>query len=344
MDSSDDRPNWLPESDILLVDAMQANPRASWSQIGAALDMSAVTAARRWRRLNSAGQAWVSVAIGPQQQSNFMVGYVQISCPPESISRTAEDLSLIPEVVSLVLTTGEWNMFLIVFAPNLNSLSDLIVDRIPRGSALDRLSSSLVIEWFGGAQWRLGAMSRRQSESLRGPEASRAYHREPFDLDDRRLFIALSEDGRRSYTELADMLDRTPRWVKERIQALQRRGEIVFRCDVARNRAGWQALAFLWLKVPNEELGRIGKALAVLPESRLCASIAGNENLFFVVGLHSVSQLPSVLTQLTTQFPQVIVKRQEIGYRPVKLYGRLIDSTGNGVACVPLNLWSSTQS
>jgi len=56
----------VDELDVALLDALHLNPLASFEELGAVLDVSPVTAARRWRRLVSTGRAWVSSAPGPQ--------------------------------------------------------------------------------------------------------------------------------------------------------------------------------------------------------------------------------------------------------------------------------------
>ncbi|MGO9382170.1 MAG: AsnC family protein [Mycobacterium sp.] len=56
----------LDELDVALLDALHVNPQVSFEELGRVLDVSPVTAARRWRRLVSTGRAWVSSAIGPR--------------------------------------------------------------------------------------------------------------------------------------------------------------------------------------------------------------------------------------------------------------------------------------
>ncbi|OLT13440.1 hypothetical protein BJF79_20545 [Actinomadura sp. CNU-125] len=48
----------LDEVDLALIDAVQANPRAAWSELGPVLGAAPMTLSRRWRRLTDAGRAW----------------------------------------------------------------------------------------------------------------------------------------------------------------------------------------------------------------------------------------------------------------------------------------------
>ena len=52
----------LDLDNMLLLDALQLAPRASWSRIGEVLGITAVTAAKRWARLREGGIAWVTAA------------------------------------------------------------------------------------------------------------------------------------------------------------------------------------------------------------------------------------------------------------------------------------------
>jgi AsnC-type helix-turn-helix domain len=54
----------IDEIDIALLDAMHLQPRVSFEDLARVLDVSAVTAARRWHRLSQDGLAlaWVSSA------------------------------------------------------------------------------------------------------------------------------------------------------------------------------------------------------------------------------------------------------------------------------------------
>ena len=56
----------VDEADVVLLDALHANPRVSFERLGPVLGISPVTAARRWQKLSESGAAWVSSVPGPQ--------------------------------------------------------------------------------------------------------------------------------------------------------------------------------------------------------------------------------------------------------------------------------------
>ncbi|MFC7741398.1 AsnC family transcriptional regulator [Nocardiopsis composta] len=51
----------MHEFDLSLINALQLTPRAAWSDLAPILDVDATTLARRWRRLEEAGLARITV-------------------------------------------------------------------------------------------------------------------------------------------------------------------------------------------------------------------------------------------------------------------------------------------
>lgn len=344
MNESDTRrPRELTENDIQLIDAMQANPRASWAQLGTALEVSPVTAMRRWQRLESAGEAWVSVAFGPRQQSHIVFAFVEVMCEPAEVIRAAAELAQMSHVITIIAITGDFDLFAIVFSESLEAMATLLLEDIPAVAGIRRLRSNVGTEWYGGTRWRLDAINAEQAQQLRdtgiGANPGEGH---PLDSRDQALFAALSRDGRMSYAELARELDQPVITLKRRLNRLQRAGDLIFRCDLARGMVGLHAMAFVWLSVPDREVDAVGRALAGWPECRLCASVVGRQNIIFAAGLHSIPHLTRVISRMQRTFPTVIVGERWVGIRPVKIYGRILDADGRCAETIPIDLWTES--
>ena len=78
----------LTEQDLKLVDALQAAPRASWSTLGKALGLGAVTAARRWDGLVERGDAWLTAYAGGELTAQLALAFVEIDCVPGEALRS----------------------------------------------------------------------------------------------------------------------------------------------------------------------------------------------------------------------------------------------------------------
>jgi len=119
----------VDELDIALLDALHVNPQASFEELGRTLDISPVTAARRWRRLVSTGRAWVSSAIGPRLP--VRAALFEAECRPGAAQQVAAEFASRPQVFSVNITTGADNIYALLVAVDQPLLSELIVDVLP---------------------------------------------------------------------------------------------------------------------------------------------------------------------------------------------------------------------
>jgi DNA-binding Lrp family transcriptional regulator len=234
---------------------------------------------------------------------------------------------------------GSYDLWTIAIAPNLSCLSEYLLQRLPSQEGITRVRTHVATRAFDlSMRWRLRVLNAARVERLRAPTTTPGAAR-PMDDDDRRLFVALSVDGRRSFADLGAELGMTARTVQRRINRMIAAGDITFRCDLARQYAGWHASAILWLALPDDLLERTGERLLRWPETRTCAAIAGPNNLLLTVGLHAVSDLHGLVTRLRSEFPHVTIVDRQLALRQVKLYGRVLDGTGRWVSGTPLNPW-----
>ncbi|WP_427919188.1 Lrp/AsnC family transcriptional regulator [Streptomyces sp. cg40] len=215
---------WVDEDDVVLLDALHVNPRASFEQLGAVLGVSAVTAGRRWRRLTEAGQAWVSSAPGPRMP--LAGALFEAECEPGRVAEAAAGLAALPHVFSVHLVSGSRDLYALVAAGDNRTLSRLLLDQLPTVPGLIRVRTSVTTEVFSGQHWRLGAISAAQAGAVRAQEPGDQEQVPDRTLDqfDRELFLALQDDGRAGYRALADQLGKSEQAVKRRISALLRSG------------------------------------------------------------------------------------------------------------------------
>ncbi|MGM0724282.1 MAG: AsnC family transcriptional regulator [Actinomycetota bacterium] len=328
----------LDETDLALVDALQVNPRMSWSSLAPVLDLAPITLARRWQRLVDAGSAWVTVALTNRQMRGAVI---ELSCRPGAAHRVALALAEQPNVSTVGITTGRFQVFALVLAPSLPSIAEVLVHSLPIPEEVTALHSYLYSGLFGGVVWRLGVINRAQSEQVREPVASPPAQIRPFGQGDRALFLALGHDGRRAYNDLADELGTSPQAVRRRLDRLCRHGDITFRCDVARPLTGWVSMAFLWLSVPENDLAAVGRALGALPETRHCSAVPGPANLALVVSLRSLEHLDETLGRIVREHPTVSVVDRRVVLQQVKVHGRIVDEQGRSVRVIPVDPWAA---
>lgn len=216
-----------------------------------------------------------------------------------------------------------------------------LVNVLTRIDDVTVLRSYLQSRFFGGTAWRLGVIDRIATEQVQESVDDNPVRMRPFGESDRRLFLALGWDGRRSYTELGDDLGVSPRSVQRRLDKLRRNGDVVLRCDVARQLAGWNSMAFLWIAVPDGEATTIGRAIGALPETRHCSRVAGPANLALIVGLRSMEHLDHIVGDITDRWPAVTIVDRRVVLEQLKVWGRLVDEFGRTVRVIPADPWAS---
>jgi DNA-binding Lrp family transcriptional regulator len=331
----------MDELDLSLLDAVHVNPRASFEELARILDISAATALRRWRQLESDGQAWVSSA--PGAHLPLVWAMVEADCAPGHTMPVAHRFAEFSQVFSVHVTTGDYGVYALVVAADADMMARLILDVLPAVDGLTRMRSAVVVQLLSGTQWRLGAISAAQAKAV-GAEYISPGPSSIFGPADRDLYLALQHDGRQSYRDLALLLGRSESTVKRRVATLSRAGLLSFRADFARPEAGWPTAAVLLLQVqPADRVTDIGRVLVQWPETRVCATIiGGTANMFISIQLHHLSAIDAFLSRLLTSFPGITMVERRMTLRPVKSFGRLLDADGRASVVVPVDPWAAS--
>lgn len=330
----------IDEDDVALIDALHVSPRASFEQLGATLDLSAVTVGRRWRRLTRDGAAWISSAPGPAMPLAGAV--VDVTCAAGQVAEVARALAENPRVASVHLTSGSWDLFALVVAQDFAAMSALLVDDLAPTPGIHATRARPIMELFSGAHWRLGAIGPNAAHEL---SAGRPEHhtlqtaREP-DAFDKALYQALQVDGRMSLRDLAKRLGGSEPAVKRRLDHLTRSGMLTFRTDFVRFAGGWHLYVALSLRVPDELLYETGRDIARWPETRVCAAVAGAANLFVTAQLHDLRALEPLLRRIRATSPGIEIDDRQIVLRSIKSWGRLLTPDGHAIDVVPVNPWA----
>jgi Lrp/AsnC family leucine-responsive transcriptional regulator len=120
------------------------------------------------------------------------------------------------------------------------------------------------------------------------------------DATDRAIVIALSQDGRLSFTELAHRIGLSVSAVHQRVRRLEQRGIIQgYSATVDLTAVGLPLTAFVSIKpldpaAPDDAPDR----LATLPEIEACYSVAGEEFYLLKVRVKSPGELERLLQEI----------------------------------------------
>ncbi|MEU2248362.1 Lrp/AsnC family transcriptional regulator [Streptomyces sp. NPDC019224] len=326
------------ETDLALVDALQTDPRAPWSRIGPAVGVDATTAARRWARLERSGLAWVTAYAGP---ATATVGYVEVTCRPRRLNALSERLTALPWVASVEHVVGDFDLFLTVVAPDLPALGRRIGTDLALLPGVRSTRTRLGLRIYQeGSGWKVRALEPAGRARLTAPHAaghpgSPSPHALRGDTD-RRLLEALGADGRAGWAELAAHTGLSESTVRRRVGRELRDRDIVVRCDLAQQPAGWPGIATYRAVVPHGELNATGAALARLPQVRLCASVTGSCNLLLSVWLRDLDGITALESLLDERYPRLTVQERTVTLHTAKRMGRVLGEDGRAVRHVAI--------
>lgn len=331
-------PARFDDLDMHLIDALQVSPRATWTEVGRALDVAPITAARRWSRLTQQGVAWVNVALG--EDAPMVVTVVQLRCRPGAATRVCEGLVRLPQVVTVQLTTGEFDIMTIVLAPTFEDLADLLHRRLGGGEFVTAMRSQVCTQIFGGYHWRLGALAPGQLAMIGGPGGDPASPDvPPLNTQDRTLLRLLSIDGRASLAELSARTEIPVQSVRRRIGALERSRQLRFRCDLVRPLAGWSLMLLVRLRTPVASVQADGAVLRQWEQTRFCAAVVNVDNLVVVFGFRSFAEMHAIDLRLATELAHATVTERSLIPQQYKVHGRVFGQGRARSTVVPIDPW-----
>lgn len=334
----------LNDDDRTLIGALQVAPRAPWADIGQALGVSAVTAARRWERISAGGVAWVTAAPGMTRRAEQCVAYVEVDCLPGRRIELANEIARHQLVVTVEITTGTADILLTVAAADLATLSHYLLDHLGAMTSVLRTRARLAtMIYTEGSSWRLVQLGEEALQTLGrsrvGPGAGPVEETVAMTPDVRRLAGLLSVDGRASYAELAAATDLSPTTVRRHVGRLLGSGMLIPRTDLAAELSGSPVQVYLWADAPVEDLPLTARTLAQLRQVRLCATVSSAPSLVFCAWLHTVEEVHRLELAVAGRLPQVRIVDRLVVLRTVKRMGRLVDTEGRAVGVVPINIW-----
>jgi DNA-binding Lrp family transcriptional regulator len=330
----------VDEKDLELINALQLSPRASWAQLGRTLALDPVTVARRWERLTAAGLAWVTCVVGPALHSDFCMAYIEIECVPGRLDDVATALSAEPQVRYVHQLTVPNELLAVAALRTPADVSAYLHGTIGRLPGVRTYRAEIrTVGYSEPSRWRLRSLERSQQRALEPagtPSTTTGSAR--VDAVDRELYRLLHEDGRMSYTALADRAQISEPTVRRRVKRLLAHRLLRLRCDMAQPLSGWPHSAVLWANVAPQHMEATARSLTALPDVRLCCALTGERNLLLMVWLRSLGDLPQLEATIIERSRHLSIIDRAICLHTVKQMGRLLDSQGRSVGHVPPNV------
>lgn len=331
----------LDDTDLRIIAALQAAPRADWHRVGRVAEVSASTAARRWARMTEAGLAWLTCHPMRLPGGSPMVSIIEVDCTPARLYSVAEHLLDDPHTINVAHVTGPCDLLVTAVFTDHASLARYAGFRLGELDGVAAIRSQVTTALHtDGTRWRLDRHNEQQLAVLRGGRrpSGRSLRADP-DETDMALIAAMSPDPRRSIVDLAHRTGLSPTTVQRRLTRLETGRTVAYRCEIARSLSGWPVGVTLWGSVPPDGAARIAAQLSGLREVRMCMSVAGRHNLMFTVWLRSLDDVPALETHLTTRIPDLVIADRAVTLWLLKLGGHVLDPRGRNIRLVPVGAW-----
>ncbi|ONI81453.1 AsnC family transcriptional regulator [Actinosynnema sp. ALI-1.44] len=312
---------------------------AACQRVGQRLDtVPAVTAARRWQGLVDAGFARVTAY--PEVRSwarDHCNAFIELDIEPTARAHAVQVLSKVPQIVSISIISSGRDLFLTVLAPDLATLSRIVLQQFQHLPGLRRTRTHAITTVYGeGNHWRLGALEpHRSAHRAHQPPGTPVVWK-----DRHREVLRALGDGRRPAAEIAAATGRSGATVRRWLNEMTTGGLLALRCEVAQPITGWPIAATFWARVPPDELDRTAALLTELPEVRLCAAVTGSDNLVMTLWLRSLSDIQRLEAELAERLPGVALTDRAVTLHAAKRMGCLLDDNGRITGVVAIDPWA----
>lgn len=345
---------------LVLMSALQMQPRASWSTLAPILGSSATTLARRWKTLTEQNLAWITCSPafptdlasteGAAQDWFFLAphgttAYVEVTCRPGERESVIASLTDDPRCWTIACTSGSRDVTVAVTLPTSSELDDFVHHRIGMLPGVRSMRTNPLRGFLQApSNWRIGALTPRQRDALARLTPRTRPHRKPERVAPRtptELELAvmreLAIDGRASATGIAERVGYSVSSVNDAIAHVLTSGAAEWRLDFAQAQFGWDVMATLSLHAPQSRMAEIGAQLRRFSlEVREAVSLIGGANLQVHVWTKQLETIDAVEEMLDAQFPDVRVSDRWLSTRFAKRAGVILDASGRCVRVVPM--------
>jgi DNA-binding Lrp family transcriptional regulator len=282
--------------DRRIIAALQADGRASWTEIAERVGTSVATATRRGQTLLAAGAVRVGVSSDINSPGDSDLFLLRIGCAPGRQMQVARALSDRHDLRFLCLVTGGCDLLAELVCRKSESLHLRLINEIEGVLGVERCVSDLVMHTYKVSQnWAQQLLSdaKPTGEPDAEPHVCSPSH---FDEVDHLILEELRADGRASLRSVAEALGVNESTVRRRFDGMRERGCAWVLTLVAASALGFESEIILNISVDPARLDDVAHELATYVGVRyLAASVNGS--LICEVIMPTTDDLYHFLTQ-----------------------------------------------
>ena len=126
------------------------------------------------------------------------------------------------------------------------------------------------------------------------------------DKIDHKIIKELQNDGRQSYTKLADIIGVTEGTIRKRVKALHKQGIINIRAVLNPNKVGYELVCIMALQVKMADLLKVAEMLAAKPNVYYLAFVTGRYDMLALVLARTPEELSKFIKEHISSMPSIL--------------------------------------
>jgi Lrp/AsnC family transcriptional regulator for asnA, asnC and gidA len=126
------------------------------------------------------------------------------------------------------------------------------------------------------------------------------------DKIDAKVIQELQNDGRLSYTKLADILGVTEGTIRKRVKALHKQEIINIRAVLNPNKVGYELVCMMALQVKIADLLKVAQMLAEKPNVYYLAFVTGRYDMLALVLARTPAELSNFIKEHISSMPSIV--------------------------------------
>ena len=291
----------LDPADLDIVAALQIAPRAPINLIAEVIGLKPTTASRRLANLQERGVLRVIASARWTVLTSGNPYVVWIKCSPGRTDAVANELRRVPEVQSIMMTTGATDLYCTVYPLPDTEVQQLLMTRLPAIDGVSSIRSDLVLraarEGFG---WRLHRLTEEQTATLTAladydPD-SPATASPSLGPNEHGALAMLLDDGRTSSAQVARKLNISNSSAYRLVQNLLESGTARPRAEIEPALLGYPITALISLEVQPQHIPEALARLSAHESARYTVMTAGPSSVFY----HGVFRSEEALADFVT--------------------------------------------
>ena len=307
----------LDDTDLACLIALQADPRASWRELGAATGIAERTVARRIKRLMDADALRVIAEADPLATGRGVVLHAWVRCRSGRVAEAAEALATLAITQLVVTLAGTADLMAELTLADTADMPDVVTRVLPSIDGVEQVEARLVLRPFRRAgQWRIQADGA-------APEAPDPASQTPVALTEpeQRIVAHLMRDGRASLAELSAHAEVSEPTAQRLLQHLVERRALSFRVEVEPALVGFPVEAVISVQVRPQFVDALAAHLALDPNTRCLFGTSGASQLFWHVLCRDSLHLWDVVTRRLGELDGVLASEVGVVMRAYKRCG-----------------------